>query len=173
MKKLIALFLVFGFSLAIFADSFVINDKVEVIRSKPIYRNITKRVPYQECWNEQVPIESSYNQRESNSPIGALLGGVAGGIIGHQIGGGHGKTVATVGGAIIGTLVGHNLSERSRQQRYVSGYKTVRRCVTKYNESYDRVVTRYKNIAYYHGRKIVKFSDRPLRFIYIRKIIEY
>ncbi len=173
MKKIITTILALGISFSVYADSFVINDKAEVVRSKPIYRDVTKRVPYQECWDEQVPVTSYYNKRGNNSPLGALIGGVAGGIIGHQVGGGNGKTVATVGGAIIGTLVGNNLSQRGERRRYTSGYKTVRKCVTKYNESYDRVVTRYKNIAYYHGRKIVKFSNRPLRYIHIRKIIEY
>ncbi len=173
MKKIISLFLIFGFSSAIFADSFVINDKAEVIKSKPIYRNVTKRVPYQECWNEQVPVKSYYDQRRNSSPLGALIGGVAGGIIGHQIGGGNGKTVATVGGAIIGTIVGNNLSRKENSNNYTNGYKTVRKCVTRYNESYDRVITRYKNIAYYHGIQIVKFSNRPLRYIHIKKIIEY
>ncbi len=173
MKNIISSVLILGLGITLYADSFVIQSRVEVIRSKPVYRNVTKRVPYQECWNEQVPVTSYYDQRRNNSPIGALIGGVAGGILGHQVGGGNGRTAATVGGAIIGTLVGRNLSQRGDRRSYVSGYKTVRRCITKYNESYERVVTRYKNIAYYNGRKIVKFSNRPLRYIHIRKIIEY
>ena len=38
----------------------------------------------------------------------ALIGGAAGGIMGNTIGGGSGKTTASIGGAIIGTLVGLN-----------------------------------------------------------------
>jgi len=176
MKKIVFLALVAGFSLSLSAESFVTQDRAEVVRSKPIYKNVIKRMPYQECWNEQVPVESYYNNDSGNSinnNFGALIGGVAGGILGHQVGGGNGKIAATVGGAIIGTLVGKNLSHPHNPKRYVSGYKTVRRCVTKYTQSQDRAIIRYKNIAYYDGKKIVKFSDRPLRYITIRKIIEY
>ena len=174
MKKMFIAGLIVGLGLSLSAESFVIQDRAEVVRSKPIYKNVVKRVPYQECWDEQVPVESYYDDGGNtiDDNFGALIGGVAGGILGHQVGGGSGKTAATVGGAIIGTLVGKNLSKK-HHRRYVSGYKTERRCVTKYSESRDRVITRYKNVAYYQGRKIVKFSDRPLRYIQIRKIIEY
>ena len=175
MKKIISIALSFTLGVTLYADSFVTNDRAEVVRSQPIYRDVIKRTPYQECWDEQVPVTSYYDTpSRNNSPLGALIGGVAGGIIGHQVGGGHGRDVATIGGAIIGSIVGNNLSHQQRNTgSYVSGYKTVRKCVTKYDESSDRVITRYKNIAYYHGKKIVKFSDRPLKYIHITKIIEY
>jgi uncharacterized protein YcfJ len=176
MKKLILAGLIAALGMSLNAESFVLQDRAEVVRSKPIYRNVIKRVPYQECWDEQVPVESYYDDDSGNTidnNFGALIGGVAGGILGHQIGGGSGKTAATVGGAIIGTLVGKNLSHKNHRRRYVSGYRTERKCVTKYSQTRDRVITRYKNVAYYQGRKIIKFSDRPLKFIQIRKIIEY
>lgn len=44
--------------------------------------------------------------------VGTLLGGLAGGVIGHQIGGGQGNTVATIGGAIAGAVVGHEIEKR-------------------------------------------------------------
>ena len=172
MKKIFFALMMIGLGISLNAESFVIQDRAEVVRSKPIYRNVIKRVPYQECWDEQVPVDEYYEDDNSNDNIGALIGGVAGGILGHQVGGGGGKVAATVGGAIIGTIVGKNLSSHHRRN-YTSSYKTVRKCVTKYNESNDRVITQYKNIAYYQGRKIVKFSDRPLKYIQIRKIIEY
>ncbi len=173
MKKMILTAIIAILGISLNAESFVIQDRAEVIRSKPIYRNIIKRIPYQECRDEQVPITSYYNGGGNNSGIGALIGGVAGGIIGHQIGGGNGKTVAMVGGAILGTLVGNNLSRRNNKISYVSGYRRERKCVTRHNESYVKEIIRYKNIAYYKGIKIIKFSDKPLRFIRIRTIIKY
>jgi len=41
--------------------------------------------------------------------IGTLLGGVAGGVIGNQFGSGRGKVLATVGGALIGGIVGDSI----------------------------------------------------------------
>jgi uncharacterized protein YcfJ len=37
---------------------------------------------------------------------GATVGAVAGGIIGHQVGGGNGRTVATGAGAAMGAMIG-------------------------------------------------------------------
>ncbi len=42
----------------------------------------------------------------SKENIGMATGAVLGGVLGHQIGGGSGKTVATVGGAALGAFVG-------------------------------------------------------------------
>ena len=42
----------------------------------------------------------------SKEDIGMATGAVLGGVIGHQIGGGSGKTVATIGGAALGAFVG-------------------------------------------------------------------
>lgn len=41
--------------------------------------------------------------------IGSAIGGIAGAILGNQIGSGSGKTVATVGGAIAGVFVGNSI----------------------------------------------------------------
>ena len=51
MKKLI-LFLMLSFSL-LFADTRVYQEKVDVIRSEPMYKTITKQLPYEECYDEE------------------------------------------------------------------------------------------------------------------------
>jgi len=52
-----------------------------------------------------------------NQPInaGTVLGGIAGGVIGHQIGSGRGNTAATVVGTIGGAVVGNEI-EKNRVQ---------------------------------------------------------
>lgn len=165
MKKImLALILVAG---SLFANSFSYTEYVEVTKSEPVYRTIIKRVPYQECWDEEVPV----SREDDSDAVGALIGGVAGGILGHQVGRGGGKTAATVGGAIIGTLVGKNLSQ-SHSQNGVE-YKRVRRCRTRYDEHEERVQRGYKNYAYYNGQEIIKYSKRPLRRIKIFVTISY
>ncbi len=159
MKKIFIPALVIMISIPLLAETISFSDSVRVIKSSPQYRTVTTRTPYQECWNEQVPVNSNNN---GSGTIGALIGGVAGGILGHQVGGGSGKTAATVGGAIIGTLVGKNLSGN---QNSGTTYQTQRKCVTKYNEKTSDRFIGYKNIANYKGRTIVKYSDRPLRRI--------
>ena len=173
MKKLLTILTLAA--LALQAGSFTITDQARVIRSKPIYKTITKRVPYQECWNENVPVQR-YNSRyeRDDNPLGVLIGSVAGGIIGNQVGRGRGRTAATVGGALIGGVVGHNLSRKSHHRRdsYTS-YEERKRCVTRYNETQEEKFVGYKNIARYKGRKIVRISHRRLRYIPINIQVNY
>jgi len=159
MRKPFILICSIALSTSLFAETISFSDSVRVIKSSPEYRTVTTRTPYQECWNEQVPVSSN---NYGNNNIGALIGGVAGGILGHQVGGGSGKTAATVGGAIIGTLVGKNLSNN---QNSGTTYRNQRKCVTKYHERSSERFIGYKNIANYKGRTIVKYSDRALRKI--------
>ena len=53
-----------------------------------------------------------------NKPVngGTLIGGIAGGVIGHQIGSGRGNTAATIAGAIGGAIVGNEI-EKGRGRR--------------------------------------------------------
>ena len=40
---------------------------------------------------------------------GAIAGALIGGVLGHQVGGGSGKDIATVGGAVAGGVIGSNV----------------------------------------------------------------
>ena len=162
MKKIAVLFIPLMVSY-LFAEVITFTKKVPVYKSVEVERIVVKRVPYEECWEEEV-----IDEDDNGDVVGAIIGGAAGGILGHQIGGGSGKDVATVGGAIIGTLVGKNLAEKSKRD----GYKVVKRCRTRYKESEEKVVE-YKNYARVMGREIVKYSSRPLRYIRVKVTLEY
>jgi len=169
------------------ANSFDTTEYVKVVKSKAKYENIIKRTPYEECWDERVPVRRDHHRRQyyrSNNNydgFGALIGGVAGGILGNQVGRGRGKTVATIGGALIGSLVGNNLSKRDRYQRYsddgdsysYTTYETKRRCTTHYSEKRERKFVGYKNIGFYKGKKIIKYSQERLRYIPITITVSY
>ena len=147
------------------AESIQFNDSVRVIKSEPVHRTVTTRTPYQECWDEQVQVQSG-GSMSSDGTVGGVIGGAAGGIIGHQVGKGKGNTAATIGGAIIGTLIGKNLGE-SNSRPPQDTYQTERRCVTRYKEEMSEKLVGYKNIANYKGYTITKFSDQPLETIHI------
>jgi outer membrane lipoprotein SlyB len=49
---------------------------------------------------------------------GMIIGGIAGGLIGNQIGGGSGKTLATVAGAAGGAYAGKKIAEHSGKTMY-------------------------------------------------------
>ena len=50
--------------------------------------------------------------------LGAIIGGVAGGIIGHQFGSGSGNTAATIAGALAGGAIGHEVQRANADERF-------------------------------------------------------
>ena len=48
-----------------------------------------------------------------NSPIGIGVGAVVGGLLGNQVGGGNGKTLATIAGAVGGGYIGNEIAKRN------------------------------------------------------------
>lgn len=95
------------------------NDTARVRKVEPRYENIS--VPRNECTSQWVtepaqPVASSRN-------IGGLaLGGVAGAVLGHQVGKGRGRDAATAVGAVVGALFGEQLAN---QNRWGGGYQQV------------------------------------------------
>ena len=72
-------------------------------------------------------------EKGQGSGAGAVMGAIAGGVIGHQFGGGRGKDLATAAGAIAGGVAGHKAEEQIRATSYYrvgvrmenGGYQTV------------------------------------------------
>lgn len=63
----------------------------------------------------QEPVYSSIHCTNRSNPLGLILGGAAGGILGHQFGKGKGNTAATIGGAVIGSAIGANYQDCSEE----------------------------------------------------------
>ena len=78
--------------------------------------------PQQRCWVEKEQIS---DERGQPNVGGALIGAVIGGILGHQVGGGTGKDLATVGGVVAGGVVGSNVGRGAAQPGYT---RDVQRC---------------------------------------------
>jgi len=140
------------------------QKRIGVTRSVPVYRTVTIRTPYQVCRNRCVRVCP-----DGAVPAAAVLGAVGGGVLGHQIGNGHGKEAATIGGAVIGALVGSQMVLQNGR----SACLRRRVCTTHYTRRTERRLVRYKNIAWYRGRKIVKYSRRPLRYLYVTVTAAY
>jgi outer membrane lipoprotein SlyB len=51
---------------------------------------------------------------DTNNIAGTIIGGIAGGLIGHQIGGGSGQTAATIVGGVGGAVAGNEVQKRGR-----------------------------------------------------------
>ena len=57
--------------------------------------------------------QSNAPAANDNSPIGMGVGAVVGGLLGSQVGGGNGKTLATIAGAIGGGYLGNEVAKRN------------------------------------------------------------
>lgn len=70
-----------------------------------------------ECRTERVVTNKEWGAKRVT---GTLLGGAAGGALGHQIGGGSGKDVATVAGALGGAYMGGKVAKEHYPDQEVS-----------------------------------------------------
>jgi len=87
----------------------------------------TTSTPHEVCGDETVVHREEYKDRHQIG--GTAIGAVAGALVGHQIGGGRGKDLATVGGAVAGGFAGHEIQKRHQENNPT--YTTVEhRCHT-------------------------------------------
>lgn len=101
----------------------------QVVSATPIKEAV--KTPREEC--RDVAVTHRRPVQDDNRIIGSALGAVAGGVIGHQFGGGRGKDVATVVGALGGGYAG-NQAQGALQDK--DTYTTTRqRCKTVYDKS--------------------------------------
>jgi uncharacterized protein YcfJ len=80
--------------------------------------------PQQIC-TDQTVVERRQPE-DKNKVAGTVIGAIAGGVIGHQFGGGRGRTVATVGGAVAGGAIGRKVQGDHQDQDTVT--RVVKHC---------------------------------------------
>jgi uncharacterized protein YcfJ len=75
------------------------------------------QVAHQDAQPAPQPVQQAPQQAAApqNSALGIGIGAVVGGLIGHQVGGGNGKKLATVAGAIGGGYLGNEIAKRNQQ----------------------------------------------------------
>lgn len=99
-------------------------DYAEVLAVTPIKQTI--HVPRQECRDETVTRKRPV--QDENRVAGTAIGAVIGGVLGNQVGGGKGKTLATIAGAAAGGFAGNKVQGRMQDN---DTYTTVEnRCET-------------------------------------------
>ncbi|MBP1475895.1 glycine zipper 2TM domain-containing protein [Frateuria sp. MAH-13] len=104
-----------------------------VVSVDPIRKTVNN--PRQVCHDEVV----THNEppKDQHQIAGTAIGAVAGGLLGHQVGGGKGKTLATVAGAVAGGYAGKKIQENRQEAKVTS--TTERKCET-VNDSSTKVV---------------------------------
>lgn len=78
-------------------------DQATVVSVAP---NMVASAP--SCYMETVP--SAAQPTQQRNVLGMVAGAAVGGLLGHQLGGGRGQTVATLGGAAAGAVVGDKIA---------------------------------------------------------------
>jgi uncharacterized protein YcfJ len=100
--------------------------------------------PERRCWVERQQVQNNDGNRNVG---GAIAGALIGGVLGHQVGGGTGRDVATAGGALAGAAIGSNAGGSN------STYSTrdVQRCDTAQNTTpaYWDVTYRYRGVEHH------------------------
>ena len=100
----------------------------DVLNVKPITQTV--RTPRQECHDQQVTHTKPV--KDENRIAGTALGALLGGVLGNQVGGGHGKTLATVAAAAAGGYAGNKTQQQMQEN---DTYTTVeKRCETVYDQ---------------------------------------
>lgn len=115
------------------------SERGTVISVTPIVQPMV--VPRQVCYDEQVAVQ------RPPSGAGALIGAIAGGVVGHAIGSGGGQAAATAVGAFGGAVVGNSV-EAGGQPAQV---QTARRCTTQ--NAYEDRTAGYHVVYEYAGRQ--------------------
>lgn len=116
----------------------------------------TTKTPKEVCSdvvvNEQAPV------KDPNRIAGTAIGAVAGGLVGSQIGGGSGKTLATVAGVAAGGYAGNQVQKNMQEKSTVQ--RTERRCKTVYE---SHIQTIGYDVRYRLGKEEgqVRMAQRP------------
>lgn len=99
----------------------------QVVAVQPITQSTTTSKPRQVCRDEQVAVPETY--KDKNQIGGAVVGGLVGALAGNQVGGGKGKTLATIGGAAAGAYAGHEI-QKNHQEKNATHMETRNVCHT-------------------------------------------
>jgi len=84
--------------------------------------------PAQRCWIEREQVIQQAPAAQAMNIPAAAAGAIIGGILGHQVGGGSGKQIATVGGAVGGAALGAQYGRTGEQPQQRTVAQDVRRC---------------------------------------------
>lgn len=133
MKRLALVCLLASGVAGVQAETFFDNARVR--SAEPQYENIS--VPREECTSQWVNETRPVGGGAPNYG-GAIVGGVAGAVLGNQVGKGHGREAATALGAVVGAFAGDRVANQGRQEQYQVVPREVRNCRT-VNEVQSRI----------------------------------
>ncbi len=126
----------------------------KVVSVDPVRSTVNN--PKQVCHDETVT--HTEPPKDQHRIAGTAIGAVAGGLLGNQVGGGKGKTLATVAGAVGGGYAGNRI-QASRQQAQVSS--TVERKCSTVNNTSTKIVGYDVRYEYNGVTRTVRMDHDP------------
>ena len=145
MKRFALVCLLAAGAVAVQAETFFDNARVR--SAEPQYETIN--VPRDECTSHWVN-ETRRTVVGGQNYGGAIVGGVAGAVLGNQVGKGHGREAATAVGAVVGAFAGDRLANQDRREQYEEVPRQVTSCRT-VNDVQTRI-TGYRVAYDYRGQ---------------------
>lgn len=147
MNRFIPLALLATCALTANAQTYV--DTARVRSVQPQYETVT--IPRQECVSQWINETQRVEDRRNYG--GLAIGGVAGAVLGNQLGRGHGREAATALGAVFGAFAGDRVANRDRDERYEQVPRQVQTCQTVNN--FQQRLTGYQVTYEYRGQEFV------------------
>lgn len=105
----------------------------DVLDVKAVHETV--QTPQEDC--KDVQVTRKVKAADDRQIAGTVIGGLVGGLLGHQVGGGNGKTLATVAGVAGGAYAGNRV-EKNMQDRNTET-STKRQCET-VEKSHEQLV---------------------------------
>lgn len=165
MKRLALLSLLAAGVAGVQAETFF--DQARVRSVEPQYESVA--IPRDEC-NTQWVNETRQVAGGTNYG-GAIIGGVAGALLGNQVGKGHGREAATAVGAVVGAFTGDRVANGNRQEQYQVVPREVTSCRT-VNDVQTRIAG-YRVGYDYGGQQYTTFTrENPGRHLRVRVSID-
>ena len=136
-------------------------DHARVVSAVPVYESVRFPVDEQVCWEEQVW------RPQPHTIAPTVLGAIVGGVVGHQFGGGSGKTALTVAGAAVGGTIGYRVAERHGAGRRYPATHT--RCEVQRNWRMEERIAAW-DVAYRYRGEIyqTRMLQQPGKKIRVR-----
>lgn len=124
MKRLALVSLLATTVVGLHAETFFDNARVRGV--EPQYESVS--VPREECSTHWV--NEARRTGGAHNYGGAVIGGVAGALLGNQVGKGHGREAATAVGAVVGAFAGDRIANGDRREHYEEVPREVTTCRT-------------------------------------------
>ena len=134
-----------------------VYEYADVLETRPVYRLVEVSTPQEQCWEEEIAVETRGRRNDSNTPV--VVSTIIGGAIGNAVG--HNKSNKRVG-AVLGAVLGHSIGRdivRSNSRPAVREYEVVQRCQTVYQEHEEERLIGYQVTYLYNGEERTVRTD--------------